>query len=989
MSVMAGKRGDGGNPHTVNIVSGNVFGSVVQAGTISGGVHVHTGEPPVVPVLTPVVARDSAPGELFVGRAAQVEQLLAGMAPEGDGRAVVVSAGMGGVGKTALARHAAEIAVQRRWFTGAAVLVDLRGYDPDGRAVASEDVFAPLLRALGMAAEKVPETRAEQAAVYHQMLDRLARQEQRVLLVLDNASSGEQVRNLLPRQSAHRVLVTTRDRLSVPGGRTLALEELPPDEARVLLEEALREQLPEDTRISDNPELADRLVRSCGALPLAVRIVAAILADEPDLPLTTLVDELRRGGDLRHGELSVAGAFDASWQRLLVRDPSAARLGWLCTLHPGPVLDTEAARALDGRTEAEVRAGLRTLLQAHLLGKADGRWQLHDLVRQHLAEQALPGVADESAAALTRLLEHYLEAARTRDAQWFERERVNLLTAVPAAAAAGMDRLAAELAAAVCTFLTEPSDLPARVPLCLHEVDAAGRFADTRRRAEALERLGWSLAAVDRFSEGLAALKQALKLWRAVGDEKQVADVLYAMGKALTRAKRFQQAASSLRESAQKFRDLGDLRGEAVVLDSLSFALSSLRKLDEALAAANRSAELHAADGNRHSELNLRVTAAAMHVNAGRYHEAVLAAETVAQLARDKGHIEAEARACSQLAIIYGQTGQQRRYVTYRNRALQLCRQSDDESLEPALMIPMSIAVTALADKVTAAAAVQEEVDYHRSVGNKNGEGDALHRLGRLLSDRGEPSAAYHVHQKAVEVWQELGNRHREGVELAALARAYAAVNRLTAARRTVDEAVEALIDSGAVDEAEELRAWTEKLPASSVDEPEELLKTTTIVEKRSRGCGPVTIVGMVVAAIFEAPWWMFASCALLLGGMRTARALVTSWVQQDSGVEPAREPMMENFRLLAKRYLSVLCVAGLVLAYLAGGPWGLLVACTILAGCWVSGKQGMVVFMVIGVLVVHFGWGTWWVSAGLAAPLLGYRNTMGPAVETRKVEVG
>ncbi|MDX3234383.1 tetratricopeptide repeat protein [Streptomyces sp. ME03-5709C] len=986
---MTGKRGGGGNPHTVNIVSGNVFGSVIQADTISGGVHVHTGELPAVPVVTPVVAQDCAADELFVGRVAQVEELLAGMAPEGGGRAVVVSSGMGGVGKTALARHAAAIAVQRQWFTGASVLVDLRGYDPDGRVVASEDVFAPLLRALDVEAKQVPRTRAEQAAVYHQTLDRLARQGRRVLLVLDNASSGDQVRNLLPRQSAHRVLVTTRDRLSVPGGRALVLDELPLGEARVLLAEALREQLPEDTRVSGSPELADRLVRLCGALPLAVRIVAAILADEPDLPLTSLVEELRRGGDLRHGELSVAGAFDASWRRLLVRDPSAARLGWLCTLHPGPVLDTEAARALDGRTEVEVRAGLRTLLQAHVLGRADGRWQMHDLVRQYVAERALPGLADDPAGAMARLIEHYLEAARTRDAQWFERERVNLLTLVPAAAAAGHDGPAAELAAVVCAVLTEPSDLPARIALCLHEVDATGRFADTRRRAEALERLGTSLVAGNRFSEGLSFLRQSLELWRAVGDEERISDGLHISGNALNRAKSFQQAVTAFEESAQRYRALGSPLAEAAVLDDLALALSNLRKPVEALAAANRSAELFAAGGDRNSELHMLVTSAALHVTAGHYREAVSAAETVARLARDEGHLEAEARACGQLAVIYGQTGQQRRYVAYRNRALRLCRRSGDESLEPALMIPMSIAVTALADVVTAATVLQREVDHHRSVGNKNGEGDALHRLGLLLSDRGQPSAAYQVHQKAAEVWRELGSRHREGTELATLARAFAAVNRLTAARRTVDEAVEALTDSGAVDEAEELRAWAGTLGPGSVDEPERLLNVTTVQKETRGGCVPLlTIVGVVVAAVVGAPWWMLAGWAMLLGGLRTARSLVTARAQPDSGVAQQWEPMLEKQLSRFVGCASAFCAAGLALAYFAGGPWWVLAACTVLAGCWISGKQGVVVFVVVGVLVAHLGWGTWWVAAGLVAPLLGYRNTMGRGA-TRTVEVG
>ncbi|UNT00794.1 tetratricopeptide repeat protein [Streptomyces tubbatahanensis] len=692
----------------------------------------------------------------------------------------------------------------------------------------------------------------------------------------------------------------------------------------------------------------------------------------------------------------MAAAVDVSWRRLLARDPSAARLAQLCTLNPGPGLETEAAQALDGRSEAEVRGSLRALRQAHLLSKADGHWQMHDLVRQQLRERAMPRPADAPAAALTRLLEYYLQAVSRRDTEWFESERVTLVAAVPVAVATGLDGLAADLAAAVCAFLTEQCDLDVRLVLCRHEAEAAARLGDTRRRAKALARLGTTLVAAARFSEGLSALDDALEIWRAVADAEQVAEALHTRGLCLVQAARHRQAVSTLRESAEQFRALEFPLREAQVLDDLAEAASTLHDLEEALSAARRSAALFADAGERQSELHLGVTLAALHARNGRYALAVSGVENTARVAKNEGYPEVEARACAQLALLHAQTGRQRKAAAYRQRAVAILRETGDTEAENLLTMQLSAAVTAMADDVDAASALQQQVEYCRSSGNRNGEGDALHRLGLLLSDRAKLTAAYQVHLKAVEVWRDLGNRHREGAELAALAKAFAAVNRLAAARRTADEAVEALTDSGAADEAAALRDWVAQLPPDSEDEPEELSYVTTVVSEKRSGCAAVvTVIGVVVATIYDAPWWALAGWSLLLASVRTGHAAVSRRSRRGTGAGPKPEsipePMLEGAYAQVKGCLSVCGAAALVTAYVVGGPWGLLVACTLAAGCWVSGKQGVVVFTVIGVLIVHFTWGTWWMAFGLVAPFVGYRNTMGLtfAGETKQVEVG
>jgi len=174
-----------------------------------------------VAVVVPVVAHGVAASGVFVGRDGPVGELLGLLDPnrQGPGTTTVVSAvaGLAGVGKTALARHAASIAVGRGWFPGGAVLVDLHGYDPAGRVEAAQ-TFGPLLRALGVDGEEVPPVEAEQAAAYHQLLAGLAEQGRPVLLVLDNVSGPQQVADLLPAHRLHRVVVTSRHTLGdLPG----------------------------------------------------------------------------------------------------------------------------------------------------------------------------------------------------------------------------------------------------------------------------------------------------------------------------------------------------------------------------------------------------------------------------------------------------------------------------------------------------------------------------------------------------------------------------------------------------------------------------------------------------------------------------------------------------------------------------------------------------------------------------------------------------
>ncbi len=114
--------------------------------------------------------------------------------------------GVAGVGKTGLALYWSHRAAHR--FQGGQLYADLRGYDAHQAPLPPGVALDRFLRALGVPGEQIPGSLDERAALFRSVLFG-----RRVLVVLDNARTAEQVRPLLPGSGSCFVLVSSRDRL--------------------------------------------------------------------------------------------------------------------------------------------------------------------------------------------------------------------------------------------------------------------------------------------------------------------------------------------------------------------------------------------------------------------------------------------------------------------------------------------------------------------------------------------------------------------------------------------------------------------------------------------------------------------------------------------------------------------------------------------------------------------------------------------------------
>ncbi|MDT0321431.1 helix-turn-helix domain-containing protein [Streptomyces millisiae] len=342
-------------------------------------------------------------GAMFVGRERELELLDEHLELAKSAGTVMTVAidGPAGAGKTALAiRWAHRVAHE---FPDGVLFADLRGFVARGKRADPGGVIDGFLTALGVPVDGIPSSIEQRAAMM-----RSAAAGKRLLVVLDNAASGLQVRPMLLGAQGCAVVITSRRRMTGlvlrDGAARLTIGPMEPAESQAVLTTAIGSQAEDET------EAIRALAEQCAHLPLALRVAAEKVAARASYRVADLV------GDLATKNLDVLTmdendfvheAISSSYRQV---DPPAARMFRLLGLHPGPDIDLGAAAALAGQPFTTVQRLMERLEGVHLVeGKARGTWHLYEPLRAYAARCVLEDEPPESRdAAIQRLTTWFL-----------------------------------------------------------------------------------------------------------------------------------------------------------------------------------------------------------------------------------------------------------------------------------------------------------------------------------------------------------------------------------------------------------------------------------------------------------------------------------------------------------------------------------------------------------------------------------------------------
>jgi tetratricopeptide (TPR) repeat protein len=572
-----------------------IIGAIGKGNHVNQTIHLEPGQPS--PHQLPTDIGD------FTGRKdyiARIEEILT------LGKIVTIS-GIPGVGKSALAIHAAHRLKDR--YPDAQLHVNLHGQTPES-ALETKTVLIRVLNALTGRDESQLATDLD--GLVAQYRSTLA--DKRALIILDNARDEGQIRDLLPSSLNCAVVVTSRSRLTgLPGAGSIALEPMAVGidgelgDAEVLFQAILQDH----KRVEAELAAAREIVKLCGGLPIAIRITAATLkqqiwvrkslqayAQELDTELRLDKLENEHVEQAIPGQGSVRASFNLSYQALTKEEQQLFRYaGGL----PGVNFGLEILAVVMEREKSQIESGLGRLLEAQVLeSRGDDRFGWHDLMRLFAKAQLTD---PERETVLNRGLTWYCEQANfwgnglnpvscrqltqtsaattENDAEdlervlpimaldWFTAERNNWVDVVRDLTQIPRLDDAIVLAANLASFFDRRSIWGDWV--ITHELvkDCAQQAGNLAGVAQTLNNLGIVYQSQGKWDEAIDCYEQDLEISRRLGDEHGVATTLNNLGNVYDIQGKWDEAIDCYEQSLETKRQLGDEHGVGITLKNL------------------------------------------------------------------------------------------------------------------------------------------------------------------------------------------------------------------------------------------------------------------------------------------------------------------------------------------------------------------------------------------------------------------------------------
>lgn len=782
----------------------------------------------------------------FTGREIELAE-LANMLTAIDEAPVVVSAvaGLAGVGKTALAVHAAHAVVDAGLFTGGVLFVDLHGYD-DNPATADQ-VLDSLLRTLGVTGSQIPPDPGARSALFRSLL---AKSDGPVLVIADNASAAEQVLPLLPGDARHRVLVTSRHTLRLHA-RVHEVNVLSLRTSVELLDTAVRTANLSDSRATDEAVSAARAAALCGYLPLALQIAAALLISDPGKTVTELADEMaeedQRLAFLDDGERAVRTAFDLSYRRLA---PDAACLFRRLVINPGPDLASAAAAVLAEEPLPQAKKVLAELLRAHMVQRAAGtdRWAMHDLVRDYARSLLASEPADEISRLGGQLRYYYLRTAgaagrligirrelpqvglldrhdsvtlrvaqftgRADAMAWFEAERTNLQASVVGAASAGDTAAVTGIAGAMAGFLRSAGYFHQAVAIHGAAVDAAAAAKDLPEQASALTDLSAALQATGRLPEATETAYHALRIYEELRDDAGQALALTELGDAQRLAGRYPSAIQALKRALSLYETLDDPQGRATALGSLGAAQRLTGDLPSALTSLSNALQVHVHLGDQAGQARVLTTLGAVQRETGDFAAASSSLTRALRLSQELSDRPAEGSALRHLGAVQWLTGNLNTALATLSRALQIHTELEDEMGQAHVLTFLGAVQRRIGDFQRSGESLRRAISIYQQTGDSGAEVEAVNHYAELLILTGNLPQGKRLHLSALDIAREIHSRWDEANILCGLAAADRAEDNLEGTRAYLGQALNLYYAMGCTADVERVRAELDQLSA-------------------------------------------------------------------------------------------------------------------------------------------------------------------------------
>jgi tetratricopeptide (TPR) repeat protein len=735
----------------------------------------------------------------FTGRSAvttQIETIL-------DRSRIVTIFGMGGVGKSTLARHVGNRL--KAVYPDGQLVVDLRrqSESPMEQSKSQKDWSAVQIAVLteflvdgfGDDPQHLPTDLDRLQNLFN---DRLTGR--KILVVLDNAADAAQVEPLLPRVSGCGAIVTSREKLANLSGLTaesfVPIDVMPIEEAIALLNQLC----PDKTQDS---ELTAKLAELCGRLPLALTIVGRLLNQTASLTLVKLIPELaqersrlqrlkvRNTRDEIEAKLDVEASFNLSYQRLL---PEQQQVFVAVSVLRGVDFGVALAAVLGEMDEALVQRRLDQLVALALVQMPEGkddRYCFHDLMREfgrgklepeqeaELGMKALGWYDDQAttfnccltpthrrpiAEGLVSEWEQPLEtieqALDAMASEWFSAERSNLIGAVNWLQDLSEHQMAVRLTANLAVFFQRKAlwnDWGATHQVALKSARAIG---DNHGIAQTMNNLGNVYQSQGKWDEAIDCYQQSLEIMRAIGDQHGIAQTIGNLGNVYQSQGKWEAAIDCYQQSLETKYAIGDQYGIAQTIMNIGNIYKAQGKWEAAIDCYQQSLETMRAIGDQHGIAQTMNNLGGVYQSQGKWEAAIDCYQQDLEISRAIGDNHGIAQTMNNLGLVYQDQGKWEEAIDCYQQSLETKRAIGDNHGISVTMMNIGNVYQAQGKWEEAIDCYQQSLETMRAIGDIHGISQSVMGLGNVYKAQGKWEEAIDCYQQSLETKRAIGDHH-------------------------------------------------------------------------------------------------------------------------------------------------------------------------------------------------------------------------------------
>jgi DNA-binding SARP family transcriptional activator len=705
----------------------------------------------------------------FVGREEEIARLTSTVSRDTERTKVI--AGMAGIGKTALAIEAAKR--MAGYYPGAHLYLKFGTYESSETALDAAAALRRLLEMTGTPLNQIPFDLRGMMALWQREL--VAR---KMIVILDDVPGADAVEPLLPKDGECLVIVTSRDRLHLPGSFTISLDVLPMHEASALFTRTAGQG-----KIDDSAIVA-KAVRICGCLPLAITLTASRLRESSPATLAEFVDNMEEMHGFPNGFAGAShelmATFELSYRGLTTREQEFFRRLGVSSCSDFSV--KTAAVAADV-TDHESKAFLDVLLERHLIEQsAQQRFRLHDLLKSYAEFRARQDdSAGEQRGSLLRTLNYFLYNSDRADRLLYPHRR---RAPVPFSQRSEVEPVVGSVIEAQDWLESEwhnilrAADFSVKNELqwyCSETAYVLSEFMDVRGS----------------WGEATEVHSHALQACRDTSDLSGIARASLDLSLVNQRRGRYGIALERAEEALSLYKRTGNRHGQALATDRIGTIQYYLGRFREALAYDHEARELYREAGDRSGEAVTIFNAGVSSLNLGRSSESIKQFKEALAIFEHTENPRGRVKAMNSIAEIKMRQGHHREALQIYKEALSLC-ESMGARRERAV-IEQNIGIVYLYKKLPQDAlhVFRNALATYRDMDDLPGQACAMCDIGDAYLGMDRYHEALIHHENAASLAEEIGNSYIRMIALRGMGDSFRGVDRSHDAMRHYNEALE------------------------------------------------------------------------------------------------------------------------------------------------------------------------------------------------------